>query len=338
MTDSIYKALRIAKLFLLLLLFTLFFSCKKSKLATIEWTKINSGTSLDLKSIFSFNLSDTVFVCGGNREKEGIVMRSVDKGNSWQTVLQSNSISFNQLYFKNSQLGFVLGDFADIYKTTDGGNSWKHCVFRDSVSFNFKVVLRSIEFINDSVAFVCGGDDFGNGIILKTTDNGENWTSIVTEDHELRSLDFVSSLHAFSCGYGLLLESNNGGSTWDTKDFDNEFLTAIHFIDQSTGYLCSFDGSIYKTSNAGSNWEKLLKGNAFLSSKRYHFNCMDVLTNETIMAAGEEGYAMLSQDDGKTWLRASMNDSNTIHQILLTSSNSGWAVTDKGGIYQFELL
>ena len=99
--------------------------------------------------------------------------------------------------------------------------------------------------------------------------------------------------------------------------------------------MCDFNGSIYKTINSGHNWEKLLKGNAFLSSQRNHLTCMDARNNETIMAAGEEGYVLLSKDEGASWLRAQLPDKIRIHQIKLSGNSDGWVVTDKGGIYSF---
>ena len=335
--NSYFKALLPAKLFLWVLILFTSISCKKEKQADISWTKFSGGTSEDIKSIWFFPSSDTLYICGGKREDNGSVLRSIDNGNSWQAVLESQSISFNYLYFKNTKVGFALGDFLDIYKTLDGGVSWVHTIFTDTVPFNFKVVMRSMEFINDSLAFAVGGDDFGNGIILKTTDDGAHWQKVITEDHELRNLHFIDLATGFACGYGILLKTKDAGVNWEITSLSDEFFTGIYFTDIETGYICGYNGTIYKSIDGGSSWSKTVKGNSLISTKRNHFNCIDFADSEIGIAMGEEGFTLLTQDAGSSWKAASNADKISIQQVKFVSSNSGWAVGDEGAIYKFEI-
>lgn len=326
-----------AKLFLFLLVVVPFLACKKEKHAWVNWTRMESGTSLDLKSICRLNASDTFFVCGGKREEQGIILRSSNKGKSWQTIFEKQGISFNKIHFKNSLLGFALGDFLDIYKTIDGGITWKQTAFADTVSFNYKVVLRDIEILSNSSILVSGGDDFGNGIILKSEDEGEKWTAVITEDHELRSLKFTDNQHGFASGYGVLLSSNDGGKQWESTSLSDDFFTGLKFIDTTTGFICGYNGNLYKSSDGGQSWNKTLKGNSLFSTSRNHFNCLDFADAQNGIAAGENGFVLLTQDGGSNWKICSCPDKNGIQEIKLAGVSSGWAVGDAGSIYSFEI-
>ena len=337
LTIKYHRALLFARLFLWLLFFLFFIGCKKQKHVNVSWTKIESGTASDLKSIYFFPSSDTIFVCGGKREANGIVLRSLDAGVTWQTVFESKFGSFNKLYFKNTKEGFVLSDFLDIYKTTDGGANWEHCAFTDTVNYNYKVVLRDLQFINDTLAFALGGDDFGNGIILKTTDNGAHWHTAITEDHELRAIHFTGATTGFASGYGILLKTTDGGTNWAPTSLSDDFFTGINFTDNTTAYLCGYNGNLYKSIDAGNNWNKFLKGNSLISTRRNHFNCIDFADSETGIAAGEQGYALLTQDAGSTWKIATNESEASIQEIKFYTLSSGWAVGDGGAIYKFEL-
>ncbi len=332
-----FQALPCARLFLCILVLLACFSCKKEKKAAIQWTEYSAGTAMELKSIFTFTNSDTLYVCGGVREQSGSILRSTDNGLTWQSCFESNSISFSSLYFKNSSIGFALGDFLDIYKTTDGGLNWVHCRFNDSVSYNYRVVLRKLDFLNDSVAFACGGDDFGNGILLKSTDKGDSWKKIRTEDHELRDIYFKQDNTAYTCGYGILLHSADAGESWDATSLGDEFFTSLCFADESTAYLSGYNGNLYKSIDGGGSWSQSKKGNSLFSSQRVHFTSLDFSTSQTGIAVGEEGYALITQDGASSWELASTEKELGLNQVKFISEKSGWAVGKKGSLLKFEI-
>lgn len=67
--------------------------------------------------------------------------------------------------FINDNVGFTVGWFGDIYKTTNGGTNWI-----SKISGTDKA-LFSISWINSMDAVIVGN----SGTILKTTDGGNNW-------------------------------------------------------------------------------------------------------------------------------------------------------------------
>lgn len=334
---STTKALQFARLFLLLLFFSSNYACKKNKEASLSFTLLNTPVTDKIKSLTCFTTNDSMFFCGGNREKNGFIYRSTNKGLSWTNVLESTNFSFNKLYFKNSHLGFALGDELEIFKTINGGATWDHCPVLDTVAFNFRVVLRDINFLNDTTALIVGGDDFGNGIILKSENSGKTWHSVLTENHELRSLQCLNETTAFVSGYGVLLKSTDGGINWQYQSVSDDFFTGIKMTSNGTGLLCGYNGNLYKSTDAGASWHSKVNGNSLLNSKRKHFTCIDCYNSDTAVAMGENGYVLVSNDGGETWKISEIPNKTSIHSVLLVSSNLGWAVGDNGALYSFDI-
>lgn len=69
----------------------------------------------------------------------------------------------------NDKIVIGVGDNGYIIKSVDGGNSWRN------INVNYGTsLLRSVQFVNDSVGYVTG--DAG---IMKTEDQGENWYPLI---------------------------------------------------------------------------------------------------------------------------------------------------------------
>ncbi len=90
-----------------------------------NWTKEDLGITADLNAI---HFVDTLhgWVCG---KENAIYRRTTDSNNKpvWQKVVistVSTAQTWNDIFFINSQIGWVVGNGAKIYKTIDGGVTW----------------------------------------------------------------------------------------------------------------------------------------------------------------------------------------------------------------------
>jgi len=116
--------------------------------------------------------------------------------------------------------------------------------------------LQSVFFINGNIGWACGS----NGVIVKTTNGGENWfeqNSTTTED--LREIHFVNENYGWAYQYHLILSTTNGGVTWFSQPFGPpENLVALQFINASTGwqlyYIIDLATFISKTTDGGNSW------------------------------------------------------------------------------------
>ncbi len=124
------------------------------------------------------------------------------------------------------------------------------------------VNLKSIYFV-DSLKGWVGGD---SGVILYTSDGGQNWTiqnsNVSTSIH---NLFFLDSLNGWALTWHqnihgpvgtTFLKTTNGGLTWiaDIYPKDFTFLNSIYFVDELNGWASGSPGKILKTRDGGNEW------------------------------------------------------------------------------------
>ena len=82
------------------------------------WTQISSGTPRDGAFLgISAPSAKIVYVCGSG----GMVMKSIDTGNSWIAAAVPTTRTLNGVYFFNEGRGFAVGDSGTILFTSNGG-------------------------------------------------------------------------------------------------------------------------------------------------------------------------------------------------------------------------
>jgi photosystem II stability/assembly factor-like uncharacterized protein len=109
----------------------------------------------------------------------GGIYKSIDSGQSFYDTITFFA-GCDRAYFLDESIGFEFG-FNRIYKTFNGGISgdtvWQNTLF----GYDYAIITSMI-FINDSTGFCCGwerdnqGGAHLRGFIMKTTDQGNNWT------------------------------------------------------------------------------------------------------------------------------------------------------------------
>ncbi|HOE05185.1 MAG TPA: YCF48-related protein [Bacteroidales bacterium] len=125
------------------------------------WNEQDFGNiNARLTSVYFLN-SQIGFIVGGqyhiNGQDKGIVFKTINGGQTWQSTLIETSQRLESVYFINEQTGYIFGIFGKILKTTDGGFSWSQT---DTIwTFFYSVYFSSID---NGVAV---GD---NGSIIKT--------------------------------------------------------------------------------------------------------------------------------------------------------------------------
>ena len=164
--------------------------------------------------------------------------------------------------------------------------------------------LTDVFFLNADTGWTVGYDRTGSyGLIMGTTDGGENW---VVQDSSLTvfmAIQFTDSEHGWALGYqnsanqGALHQTNNGGDSWSlNKSFRYE-LNDLHFLNSDTGYVVGGgrrQTAVFKTTDAGENWDSL---NAWGGHMYTVFFVNDTLG----WVAGETGAVSKTVDGGNSW-------------------------------------
>jgi photosystem II stability/assembly factor-like uncharacterized protein len=124
--------------------------------------------------------------------------------------------------------------------------------------------LRAMYF-EDSLKGWIGGD---SGLILKTTNGGQNWTQQPTGlNTTVYSIFFTDASTGYALAWELdntppnfygtrYLYTTNGGTVWNNYLFpdSNYFANTVYYRDQQNGYLGGTQGKIYFTTDAGQVW------------------------------------------------------------------------------------
>jgi len=149
---------------------------------------------------------------------------------------------------------------ASLFRSEDRGASWS--IILDVFNGPW---LQAVDFPTAQVGYAVGFD----GFVLKTTDEGVDWDTLVLSGNiagrHYNDVAFISETIGFAVGGNktndsiqTIISTTNGGDDW-TPLVDNlgGWLKAVTFVSSSVGYACGDDGVVLKTVNGGSNWNAL---------------------------------------------------------------------------------
>jgi len=186
----------------------------------------------------------------------GEILSSTDAGNTWS--LQSNPISSEETYQLfgisfSSGCGIAVGANGRMTWTSNGGSTWNSPTTNAAGSNN----LYGVSFYNSTNAVAVGDC----GLIIKSTDGGNNWTGITTSNtNALIAVRFFNGSTGIAVGMsGTVLRTTNGGDTWSsiTTGISTSAWRAISFYDATHGVIAGDGPSIAKTTDGGLTWASL---------------------------------------------------------------------------------
>ena len=275
------------------------------------------------------------------------------------------------VYFVSEDTGYAGGGLrywkGNITRTTDGGKSWKADSVLNKIVFDlhflnakrgfaacldgkilgtvdgglswslyqdlYWVHLHDIHFVNDTLGFIVGGFGYGEGVILKTDNGGSSWQSKLYET-EFRCVTFLNEKTGFAGGYGMLLKTEDGGESWDTTRVVGDFFRDIFFPSPDIGFLIGSGGSVFKTEDGGITWERTRNGNSVIN-KKYYFNAAFFKNNLEGYIVGRNGIVLKTTDGGDQWVRIEEFTSIDLQDIIMVNSNTGYIVGENGTLYKF---
>lgn len=308
----------------------IFSSCEKER-DMLPFEELQTGIESDLRGIHMDN-SGRLFVSGGD-DDHGFVYISSDSGKTWQLKTNTFDKSVNDIWMETDDTGFTVDKDVLIYSTDNAGSSWSQYL-PDSWPLSVNRNLRDITRSDSSTLVICGGKNFGNGLIYVSHDNGITW-EYSEYTHELRGVSFRGSGKGLAVGYGVVLRTSSNGDDWLIIDSPSEFFTGITVGNNDAYFLCGFNGGLYATFNDGDSWKNLKKNNRTFSS-RDRFNCIASHLN-TIVACGENGLAGISTDNGETWKFYKSFNNGSINDVVILSAGLAIAAGDDGKVYRFSI-
>jgi photosystem II stability/assembly factor-like uncharacterized protein len=307
-------------------------ACAKESISPNYYTSVNSGTTLSLQTI-RFVSADTGYIVGGETYTKSIILRTINGGETWQPLPQSD-LAGKMIYdiVPTNDNAHIWASALDnkLLHSQDAGNTWEDIQIHTSgIAWQ---PLRSLWALGDSLLFVVGGQATFTGLILRFNRNDYSYT-YQTPMGQLNDMCFTNT-SGYACGYGIAYRSTDMGNTWTYMEVRGDDFTAIHFPSETVGYMLGAKGSIFKTNDSGTTWEKIYGESLWDISGRSQFNELLFQTEQSGWVAGN-GLLWHTNDGGNTW-QSYEGDFNTAQLNSITQHPNGdiWAVGEEGNIWR----
>ncbi|PCH68855.1 MAG: hypothetical protein COC01_02830 [Bacteroidetes bacterium] len=288
-----------------------------------QFTKLNSGTSAELRGVQFFN-KQVGIACGDG----GIVLKTSDEGYSWISITTGSAYDLSSMHFLTDSLGYCLGGAetdGEVLKTTDGGMNW------NLVNSYSGYRIWEVQFTSENVGYMVGD----SGKIKKTSNGGSFWSTQTSNTNEnLEHLYFIDDNFGYVVGDSVMLRTQDGGANWSVIKTNNRVYTTIYFKDDSLGFAGWYNGSgagMERTDDKGFSWFDVSIPDSPLD---LHFS--NPGSGYALTYTGTESKLYFSSDEGNTWNFKDL-DTNMLHSVHFTTSDTGYVVGALGTILRYVL-
>ena len=216
----------------------------------MHWRAIGPTRAGRARALAGVRTQPNVFYIGFDN---GGVWRSTDFGSTWAPVFDNESTGSigaiavaptdPNIIYVGTGAGIIRPDLAvgdGMYKSTDAGKTWRHLGLRDSQM----IANIDVDPGNPNRLFVAAlGHPYGPNAergIFRSTDGGATFDRVLYTDDYTSGNDVVIDPKDPSIVYAALWQQQQG--FWENGAFGGT------------------DGGIYKSTDGGSNWRKLIAG------------------------------------------------------------------------------
>jgi photosystem II stability/assembly factor-like uncharacterized protein len=230
---------------------------------------------------------------------DGTLFKTNDGGQTWtSSYIFANNVApnVNGIQFLNENVGYAAHSYRLITKTTNGGNSW-FAVLPDSLTttgHNY-----GLFFLNENLGWVCGQYTTSNGVIHKTTNGGQTWTTyqnVVAK--AIRAIAFKDENNGVAVGASITaLYTTNGGATWQSATVNGMTtgdLRDVVYLTPTRLIACGTN-AILKSEDGGHTWNLLPVS---VPNLLYALTFKDAMNG---YAVGTSGLVYQTTDGGDNW-------------------------------------
>ncbi|MEO0095908.1 MAG: YCF48-related protein [candidate division WOR-3 bacterium] len=306
--------------------------------AGTSWIFLNTGPEGIFWAV-DFPESDQIGYAVGDA---GYIYKTTDGGATWVQQTTGTGQVFYDVDFLDNQLGFAVGANGTFFKTTNGGNVWT------PKNANTTATLYAVKFINSQIGYIAGLGSTG-GVIMKSTDGGDNWISqTIPNNNTYRAIQDLFFFNA-DTGYavagatpsyggavGLVYKTTNGGQTWvENYAPSSANFYAIDFPENSqVGYISGLMGGtgtykMIKTTNGGNSWTGQSLGGGIVPAVGVSF--ADNLIGYAVFRPGGYHMMMKTTNGGSNWFAINSLTWHGYEDIQAINANVVYAV-GRGGM------
>ncbi len=271
-----------------------------------SWSGLDTGTTADLERVQVVSPSTVVVGGAGGcvtriSENGGAVFRrifSVAESGCAEPVAAFSFIS--------AKVGFMLLKNGSVEMTADGGETFARRTGvpgTPAASGGGSYEGTDIHFLTANVGIAFTSSPAGASAAYMTPDGGESWTPVaLPAGARVTAVHFVDEKNAYAIGPETLLRSSDGGEKWEAEPIAKGKV--FNSIDCASALSCvltvSAGDSLIETANGGESATETTPSSALIFGAAY-------ASPTQIVAVGESGTTVLSNDGGATFTAASLD-------------------------------
>jgi photosystem II stability/assembly factor-like uncharacterized protein len=272
----------------LIILSLFFISCEKHESLNFSSHQINTNDEIT-GVYFSDHLNG--IAVGGNTWTRAIVCRTNDGGLNWSI----DSLFDKEIFcigILNPEHILAMGIEMNLYEFLGIQN----IVHKINHRGNFKFI-RAMAVIDSNHILAVHG--LGNGSIEKFGLHSDSTTTVLDIRNDLNCIQCLDNKHCVAGGYGILLNTSDGGEVWDTVNLTGDHFIDISVVQPSAIFVLGAGGSVIRSDDYGAHFIQIKSGGIINSSPP--FRCIGFRNLNEGMIAGEDGLIMITRNAGADW-------------------------------------
>lgn len=244
-------------------------------------------------------------------------LSSIQSFGQWTVVNTGFSDNFMSISLADNNRLVAGGTGGNIFLSDDGGETWTPSMLHSYSSHIPQVAMKGeLGYAVDA-----------NGIIFKSTDNGENWFEITNTFSHLRCVSIFDESRVFFGGQSEMLHEHKNG-LWSVIPYivGNHWLRQIYFQDEMNGFVVGDGGRAYKTPNNAYGW--------YLMNMRTTMNLTGIYfpTADTGYCSGFGSTLLKTVDGGVVWESVYSGPSIDFWQVYFFTNDYGYVSGSEGQI------
>ena len=306
-----------------LVLFFIF--CISTSIVYPQWTPVTSNSTQYLRDV-KFIDSLTGVAVGVN----GTILRTTDKGQSWNSVTSGTEANLYSVDFVDDQ-GWAVGVNGTIKYSSNQGENWSN------QNSNTTIQLISVDFASEQIGYAVGGNfaSIEEGVIVKTSNGGDSWFVQYNVDQVLTSVFFITERIGWVVGTsGLILKTTDAGNSWmPMTSGTSHWLYSVYFLDEYYGFAVGGDVNtekILKTTDGGISWFSKLETGTYQWLGDVFF-CDP--NNGWVVGAG--GVILKTSNGGESWIKENTGVNSYFGGVDFVDGKWGWVVGEGGTILKY---
>ncbi len=274
-----------------------------------KWNLISTNAIHNTSNDITFGSSVNVMMAATLNADPAI---STNGGLNW-TQLSTDQISDRSYSIASlSDNEFWLGnDLTSILYSSNAGGSWEE---RSGPERN---LINDVYFVDRNLGYGLGQ----NGMLIRTTDSGDNWNDISFGTRSHLAMHGSTPDDLWMGANQRIFHSADQGDNWTEKlSLPGGNVNDIFAISDQRVIAAVTSGVILLTTDGGLKWDTVYNAGALLKS-------IAQIDEQRYMVTGFNGTILRSEDQGLTWTPLTAPDPTLQYEQSYFLDGTGWLVT-----------